>query len=383
MKRNLGLAIVVGIFLFAFSAMGYGETVFIGYTGPLSGGAAKYGNNCLTGLKMAAEDINAAGGVKVAGKSYQFKIVSFDDRYKPADTVANARRMIVRNKPPVIFCPHSGGILGMMKFNEKEGFLIGGYTTYPAIVKLGNKLIFRMPPAMEMYIKGFSKKAMAHGWKKAAMILGTHTYAKTWGELFIEHWKKIGGEITIDAPTNYRTTTDFYPYLTKALATKPDVILIGGPSEPTAILVKQARELGFKGGFILIEQAKLDEMAKVVTMEQLEGCIGATPFKWRPLPMAKEFDKMYKKKFGADAISTFEAACNYEVLHVVARAMEKAGTVTDPPKIRAALKDVLPVKQAMTMRNGIADDGSLLGPTWGTEVINGKFAPPFELKWER
>lgn len=143
MKRNLGLAIVVGIFLFAFSAMGYGETVSIGYTGPLSGGAAKYGKNCLNGLEMAAEDINAAGGVKVAGKSYQFKIESFDDRYKPADTVANARRMIVRNKPPVIFCPHSGGILGMMKFNEKEGFLIGGYTTYPAIVKLGNKLIFR------------------------------------------------------------------------------------------------------------------------------------------------------------------------------------------------------------------------------------------------
>jgi len=355
MKRNLGLAIVVGIFLFAFSAMGYGETVSIGYTGPLSGGAAKYGKNCLNGLEMAAEDINAAGGVKVAGKSYQFKIE----------------------------CPHSGGILGMMKFNEKEGFLIGGYTTYPAIVKLGNKLIFRMPPAMEMYIKGFSEKAMAHGWKKAAMIPGTHTYAKTWGELFIEHWKKTGGKITIDAPTNYSTTTDFYPYLTKALATKPDVILIGGPSEPTAMIVKQARELGFKGGFILIEQAKLDEMAKVATMQQLEGCIGATPFQWRPLPMAKEFDKMYKKKFGADAISTFEAACNYEVLHAVARAIEKAGTVTDPGKIRAALKDVLPVKQAMTMRDGIADDGSLLGPTWGTEVINGKFAPPFELKWER
>ena len=128
---------------------------------------------------------------------------------------------------------------------------------------------------------------------------------------------------------------------------------------------------------------KLDEMAKVATMKQLEGCIGATPFKWRPLPMAKEFDQMYKKKFGADAISTFEAACNYEVLHAVARAMEKAGTVTDARKIKAALKDVLPVKQAMTMRNGIADDGSLLGPTWGTEVIKGEFAPPFELKWER
>jgi branched-chain amino acid transport system substrate-binding protein len=43
-------------------------TVNIGYTGPLSGPAAFYGARTLNGLKMAAEEINGAGGFEVGGK---------------------------------------------------------------------------------------------------------------------------------------------------------------------------------------------------------------------------------------------------------------------------------------------------------------------------
>ena len=99
-----------------------GEVINVGYTGPLSGGAAKYGQNNLDGLKMAVDEINEAGGISVAGKAYTFKVISLDDRYRPADAVTNARRFVELHKPPFIFCPHSGGILGMLKFNEQEGF---------------------------------------------------------------------------------------------------------------------------------------------------------------------------------------------------------------------------------------------------------------------
>ena len=37
------------------------EVVKIGYSGPLSGGAALYGKNCLDGMLMAAAEVNAAG----------------------------------------------------------------------------------------------------------------------------------------------------------------------------------------------------------------------------------------------------------------------------------------------------------------------------------
>ena len=58
-------------------------TINIGYTGPLSGPAAFYGERTLNGVKMAAEEINNAGGVEVNGKKYKFNVVPLDDKYLP------------------------------------------------------------------------------------------------------------------------------------------------------------------------------------------------------------------------------------------------------------------------------------------------------------
>ncbi len=55
------------------------ETVNIGYSGPLSGGAAQYGEAVLEGMQMAAADLNRAG-FDIAGKKVRFHIVALDDR---------------------------------------------------------------------------------------------------------------------------------------------------------------------------------------------------------------------------------------------------------------------------------------------------------------
>ena len=47
------------------------EVIKVGFTGPLSGGSAKYGKNSEAGLVMAIEEINAKGGITVAGKKYK------------------------------------------------------------------------------------------------------------------------------------------------------------------------------------------------------------------------------------------------------------------------------------------------------------------------
>ncbi|MDI7047201.1 ABC transporter substrate-binding protein, partial [Escherichia coli] len=56
------------------------QVVHIGYSGPLSGGAAKYGQEVLDGMQMAAADVNQAG-IEVAGKKIKFEIVPLDDKY--------------------------------------------------------------------------------------------------------------------------------------------------------------------------------------------------------------------------------------------------------------------------------------------------------------
>ena len=134
-----------------------------------------------------------------------------------------------------------------------------------------------------------------------------------------------GGVLTDVSPADYMKETDYYTHLTKVIAGKPDAILLIGASEPAALIVKQARELGFQGKFILGDQAKLDEMVKVITIDKLEGTIAVTPLYHRPIKDAPAFTKAYQKRFGEGEVATFEAASHYESLYLLAYAMEVAG----------------------------------------------------------
>ncbi len=59
------------IFLFsliAWAAVSSAEDIVIGYTGPLSGPGAEYGQDCANGVEMAVKELNAAGGVTIKGE---------------------------------------------------------------------------------------------------------------------------------------------------------------------------------------------------------------------------------------------------------------------------------------------------------------------------
>ncbi len=86
------------------------NVVNIGYTGPLSGGAAQYGLDVQHGLQMAIDEINADGGFPAGGKNYMLKLISLDDEYHPNESAINAKRLLQQNNTPIIVRPHSGGI---------------------------------------------------------------------------------------------------------------------------------------------------------------------------------------------------------------------------------------------------------------------------------
>ena len=377
-----GVILVMAVFL----APGWAADILkVGFTGPLSGGTAKYGKNCEAGMIMAMEEINAKSGVSIGGKKLKIEISSLDDRYKPDLAVQNARRMVSLDKISAVFCPHSGGILAMMNFNEKEDFIVMGYTTHPKVVEMENKLVIRMPPDIRAYASAFSDRAKERGIKKVAAIPGVHEYAKIWMDIFKEEWAKRGGTLTAVNPADYTKETDFYTHVTKVLSGKPDAILLIGASEPTALIVKQARELGFQGKFILGDQAKLDEMVKVVPIEKLEGAIAVTPLYHRPIKDAPTFTQIYKKRFGEGEVSTFEAASHYETLYLLTYAMEIAGTSSQVQKIRAAMPQVFPLEKRGTLAPtglfGLRENGAQLRITYGTEVIGGKWTEPFGIKY--
>ncbi|MEH7307316.1 ABC transporter substrate-binding protein [Neobacillus drentensis] len=312
-------------------------TVNIGYTGPLSGPAAFYGERTLNGVKMAAEEINSAGGIEVAGKKYNLNIVSLDDKYLPNEAGANAKRLIQENKTPIIFTPHSGGVFALQVFNQQDKFIIGAYTSEPKVSEVGNNLTVRIPPRYDGYLEPFTSYEMEKFGKKIAFLPTASQYGKDWSDKLKAHWEKEGGKVVYNSSIDFTKETDFFTIVTNALKKKPDVLFIGGASEPTAKVAKQARELGFKGGFIVMDQAKFDEMKAVTgSYDVLNGSIGVMPLVESNSPAIPEFAKKYKEKYGETPGS--EAGLNYIATYIFAEAMKAAGSVDDAEKIQAQMQ---------------------------------------------
>jgi branched-chain amino acid transport system substrate-binding protein len=155
-------------------------------------------------------------------------------------------------------------------------------------------------------------------------------------------------------------------------------MFVGGPSEPTALVVKQARELGFKGGFIIMDQAKMDEMAKVTNgLAMLEGSIGVMPLVNDARPVAQAYNARYKKLHdGRDA--TTEMSLNYTMTWALANAMKLAGTTSDAAAIRAKMPEAvktLPKDVNPNEVEGIDAKGGSMADTVVGWVQNGKIAP--------
>ncbi|NRD79353.1 ABC transporter substrate-binding protein [Bacillus sp. BRMEA1] len=353
-------------------------TVNIGFTGPLSGPAAFYGKRTLNGIQMAADDINNAGGFEVGGKKYKLNIVSLDDKYLPNEAGANAKRLVQENKTPIIFVPHSGGVFALQVFNQQSKFIIGAYTSEPKITQTGNKLTVRIPPAYDGYLQPFTDYEMNKFGKRIAFLPTNSQYGKDWSSKLKPFWEKQGGKVVFNSSIDFTKDTDFFTIVTNALKTKPDVLFIGGASEPTAKVAKQARELGFKGGFIIMDQAKLDEMKTVTgTYDLLNGSIGVMPLvEDTSMQAVPDFEKKYKAKYGEDAGS--EAGLNYIATYAFVEAMKAAGTVDDTQKIRDHMQDGLtnlPDSAKIYDIPKIDGNGGFVGNLEIASVEDGKIVP--------
>ncbi|NMM36659.1 MAG: ABC transporter substrate-binding protein [Glaciimonas sp.] len=351
----------IGLAFFATGAMAQ-EVVKIGYSGPLSGGAALYGKNALTGMEMAASEINAQG-LEVGGKKYKIEVVALDDKYNPSETAINVQRLVQQYKTPAVLVPHSGGIFAVQTFNEKSNVLLLAYSSLPQITERGNKMTIRATGVITNYVDPFIRYAMGKYGKNLGIANADHDYAKAWTALFKPAWEAAGGKVVAENPMSYNKSTDFYSGVSRVMQAKPDVLFIGGASEPTALVAKQARDLGFKGGFIVMDQAKLDEMSKVVGgYGPLEGSVGIMPLVNDPSPEARLFvDKFHKVYPGRDP--GHEISLNYTAVHATAIAMKLAGTVTDAKAIRAQMDKAyrsLPKERNPNSVDGVDDQGGVL-----------------------
>jgi branched-chain amino acid transport system substrate-binding protein len=134
-----------------------------------------------------------------------------------------------------------------------------------------------------------------------------------------------------------RAVTDFNPVLLRMLAQKPDIIsVLASPAGSVGLIIKQARELGFKGRFVHVGQVDTSVVSNIAGKANVEG-MWVHGYVQSPLPeKVKSWQARYTKKYGEWNATSIDFA---NPAFAFVAAVKKAQSL-DPKKIAEALHTV-------------------------------------------
>ena len=75
------------------------KELLIGVNDSLTGPGAVYGLPQSNSVQMAADEINAAGGIKAGADTYKLKVIANDDKANPTEATNSVRKLIDRDDP--------------------------------------------------------------------------------------------------------------------------------------------------------------------------------------------------------------------------------------------------------------------------------------------
>jgi branched-chain amino acid transport system substrate-binding protein len=215
------------------------------------------------------------------------------------------------NHAPMIMTPASLSTFPLMGFNEKMGFLLMATSQSPTFTEKGNKMVVRFVNNVDRTMDRWVTLLLKHLDRttvpaRSIAIMEVNTQlGKEWVQAFEREWKKRGREIVGKASYD-ANDTDFAAQLTSLLSKKPDVVLLTTVDEPSALVIKQARELGFKGTFVNSAAASGERLLELLSPAMVNGTIVEAGSWVLKTPPVQEFIAKYRAKF------------NNEVPHMIA-----------------------------------------------------------------
>jgi branched-chain amino acid transport system substrate-binding protein len=328
------LRVAVAANVFAIGAAS-AETLTIGVNAALSGAGAVFGEGMAMAATNAAEEINARGGLKVGGKTYTIELKKYDDRYRAQDAVTAMERLILEDGAKYVVGPMgSASTLATQARTNSAKILTLTMAFSPKAIASDLPYSFR-PAITTAEFPGpqlaWLNRTLA--FKKVRALLPNDETGQSVAASQQEAYRAIGVDLQVDYFERERV--DFVPVLTRALM-QLDALEIGGNSPTTAgLLVKQARELGYKGPIMVTGGDVTAELVKVAGKQAAEGVYVHLPIDTsRPETAAyiKAFEQKYR--LPANGHNLFI----YSGLQMLFAAMEKAGTVDDTTRVAKELE---------------------------------------------
>ena len=314
----------------------------VGTTLPLSGPAAAWGLPMTRLMDFFAEDINARGGLKIGKDVYKISTVYYDNKGSPSEAAACATKLVHDDKIQYLI----GGVIaatGMAELPITQPAKVVTTSCWWGKGILGPDKLYsfrqtisqnEIAPAIYTWIAKNNPKI-----KTIAQLNPNDTSGWDTASAIKETAQANGLQIVAEEFFE-RGTKDMYPFLTRVLAKKPDLIdmAVSAPGDG-AVIVKQLYELGYKGAKAWTCGTNPAQIMKLCGPEAAEGLwftYGQDLEGPNSTPETKAFAKRYQAKF--NEVMSITEMTSYAMMEIFTQAMFKMGTTDTEAAIKAVEK---------------------------------------------
>ncbi len=303
------------------------EPYKIGGTFVLSGDQAEYmKRNYVSGMEMAAEEINAKGGIK----GHKLQCIYEDSKGKPHDGVAAIQKLVTIDKVPAVVTVYTFITLAQIPVAEQyKTVLFAASVETPGLTKRSQWLFRVSPDATDRGLRMAEFLGKSLKLKNIAALYEDQEGVRTQVDAFKLEYPKHGGKIVAEE-TFKQGDIDFKGQIIKLRGANPEAVyIVGASTREKARIFKQVREAGWNIQMLSNHPIEDPEVINVAG-GAAEGVIyvGDT--------MSPEFFAKFNKRFGYDP--DVNAGKQFDAVRLLAIAIEKGGY--NGPGIAKALAEI-------------------------------------------
>lgn len=332
MKRILIASIVIASLLSACNTQGNDNKVRIGVFMSTTGSTANFGISSVNGIKMAADEINAAGGIN--GK--QVELLVQDDRSDASEAATIVTKFVTQDMVHAVIgeVASSRSIAAAPIAQNAKIPMLTPSSTNPEVTKKGD-FIFRscfIDPYQGAAIAQFAAKTL--GAKTAAIMVDRkNDYSTGLEKVINETFTRFGGKIV--ATQSYQEgDQDFNAQLTSLKGANPEVLFVPGYYNDVGLIAKQARDKGITVPLIGGDGWDSEQLYKIGGTA-LNGSYFTNHYSpFDTDPRVVKFVNDYKQRYNStpDAL----AATAYDAANIMFDAIKRSKSLSGPD-IRDAL----------------------------------------------
>lgn len=343
------------------------DTVLLPCVCELSGAGAVSGSNYRDGAKLAAEEIDAAGGI--LGK--QIVINDYDTQTDPQTSRALVQKAIDDGAYVILGTIYSGSTIVNMMVAQQHGIPQITGSEAPNITQQGNPYIFRTSSSAAKGVPALTGYFKEKGVKKIAVAWVNNEFGKGGHDVFIEEMKGAGIEVVADVPSE-QGAADFAADVAKIKDSGAEAVFVYLNEEESARFLREANKQGLSvplvGEVTLTGQKVIDLAGEAANGAYAH--VGLTT--GADVASIQEFRKKFEEKYGRD--TDHNGIKGYIGVYAVKYVTEMIGDFDREAfakKMRGLTLDVAE-HPGMLLTTSWDDTGEMSRESFMTQVVDGQ-----------